>query len=150
MIHLNLFWFFFLVIVDDSVQWTFADRKADVKAFLGQKTVQLTFGLILSKHDYKATLERGPEANSAAAGEFLSFWGKEASKLRRFPDGSMAEGVAWKAESEGERRVVCGQIIRHAMSRHAAIGKRSLLYVANLWDHVLQFQRQDHLFQKRL
>lgn len=103
--------------------------------------VQLTFGLILAKHDYNVTLERGAEANTAAARQFLTFWGPEVSQLRRFPDGSMAEGVLWKAESEHEKRLICGQIIRHALSRHAAIGKKSVIYMGNLWDNVLAFQR---------
>ncbi|OWA54268.1 Nucleolar protein 6 [Hypsibius exemplaris] len=103
--------------------------------------IALTFGVVLSKHDFKDTLDRGPEANTAAASKFRQFWGDAASKLRRFPDGSMAEGVSWPATTESEKRMICGDIVRQALRRHAAIGKTSVVYVGNLWDDVLKLQR---------
>ncbi|CAH3109711.1 unnamed protein product [Porites lobata] len=97
----------------------------------------LTLGLMLNSDHAQSILDTGPQADSVEAKSFRAFWG-EKSDLRRFQDGSILEAVVWPCNSVAERRVICERIIKHLLHRHGGVDPKSVTYVANQLDCVLQ------------
>lgn len=63
-------------------------------------------------------VDRGPQADSAkAAAAFRHLWGERA-ELRRFPDGTIHEAVAWDHVAPAERHALPDMIAKHVLELH--------------------------------
>jgi U3 small nucleolar RNA-associated protein 22 len=60
-------------------------------------------------------------------GACSNFWGPKA-ELRRFPDGAIAESVAWE-RAPGEEHLIVSDLLAHALLRHARIAATGSLFL---------------------
>ncbi|KAI9164211.1 U3 snoRNP protein [Blastocladiella emersonii ATCC 22665] len=79
----------------------------------------LTFGLVFHPTEYARAVDIGPSPqDEAAALAFRRLWGAKA-ELRRFPDGSILESVAWGAKTAPTKIVAAA--IDHVVARHMGV-----------------------------
>ncbi|KAK3096655.1 hypothetical protein FSP39_002142 [Pinctada imbricata] len=125
-----------LQLIPENSEWEISESPSS------EDKGQITVGMLLNPEYATNILEKGPPADSPEAKDFREFWG-EKSELRRFKDGSICEAVAWMNDGKiSERRNVCRSVIRHVLSRHFEIPQKSILYIHNQLDMLLQ-QRAD-------
>jgi hypothetical protein len=83
----------------------------------GRRRVVLTVSFRLNPSQAGRIVDKGPLPElKAEVSEFRAFWGSKSS-LRRFPDGSIREAVAWPELAASRARVV-EAICRHIVPRH--------------------------------
>ncbi|ORZ30606.1 Nrap protein-domain-containing protein [Catenaria anguillulae PL171] len=82
-------------------------------------TSELTFGLLLHPEESVRRMDIGPspETDTAGATAFRRLWGSKA-ELRRFPDGTIAESVAWTGIAPTK---IVAEMIDYVCTRHMSV-----------------------------
>ncbi|XP_052794278.1 nucleolar protein 6-like isoform X2 [Mya arenaria] len=98
---------------------------------------RLTVGLTLDPEFAFSVLDKGPPADSPEAVEFREFWGS-VCELRRFQDGAICEAVLWMQKAPVcDRQLVCANIIKHVLNRHAGIPANCVQYIGGQLNSML-------------
>lgn len=119
--------------LQDRTSWNIKEKHA-VKG----TDDKLLCGLILNPEFAFNVLDRGPSADSSEAEEFRKFWGSK-SELRRFQDGGICEAVLWLEKSSiAKKQLVCEQIVKYVLERHACIKADDVHYKAGDLHSVLR------------
>lgn len=74
-------------------------------------------GLIFNRDECLKIVERGPLADQSAEVQYFRHFWKSRAELRRFPDGSIREAVAWDHYKDARHRVI-PDIVRFVMEHH--------------------------------
>jgi U3 small nucleolar RNA-associated protein 22 len=95
--------------VTDILTEAYSDRIVRLNAWI--RDGQLYVGVVFNANtDFRRHVDRGPHPKAETAAAYRDFWG-DRSTLKRFPDGSLLEGVSW-GDSPLE------EIASFALSRH--------------------------------
>jgi U3 small nucleolar RNA-associated protein 22 len=79
--------------VCDILKYGYSNRITALNGWLDNQTIYV--GLFFNATiDFARDIDRGPHPKAPEADSFRSFWGSRSS-LKRFPDGSLLESVAW-------------------------------------------------------